>query len=122
MCAGGGFRSSLGSGAGGWGSEDTPLPAAAMPRGAATPSVAAGSAAGGGGGAKFGRVQFDVAPSPALTPSWRSTSWSKGAGGAGGPAGGKGEVRERSPDLRPEAEEERRIGATDDEFNEQASA
>jgi pre-mRNA-splicing factor ATP-dependent RNA helicase DHX38/PRP16 len=50
-------------------------------------------AAGGGG-----RVQFDVAPSPALTPSWRSSSWSKAAQPG---SGAKGEVRERSPELRP---------------------
>lgn len=137
--------------AGGWGAADTPLPAAATPRGAAS---AAGGGAGGLAG-KMGSVKFDVGASPALTPSWKSTrcghgiwqfavaawvrdspycsmsccvanmqfmgrnlsfhgslskcaphilcacSWSKAAVPG---RGGKGEVRERSPDLRPEPE------------------
>ncbi|KAG2440689.1 hypothetical protein HYH02_010267 [Chlamydomonas schloesseri] len=95
---------------GGWAAGgDTPLPAAAVPSGgAAVPSGrsgAGGGAAAGGGG--FGRVQFDTAPSPALTPSWKSSSWNRqggGPGGAGGGKGGRGPV-ERSPDLRPEGEE-----------------
>lgn len=71
----GGYRSSMGSG-GGWGASDTPLPAAAMPRGAATAGAGASAAR------SVGRVKFDVAPSPALTPSWKSTSWSKKEAGA----------------------------------------
>eukprot|EP00200_Dunaliella_tertiolecta_P008619 CAMPEP_0202370528 /NCGR_PEP_ID=MMETSP1127-20130417/2125_1 /ASSEMBLY_ACC=CAM_ASM_000462 /TAXON_ID=3047 /ORGANISM="Dunaliella tertiolecta, Strain CCMP1320" /LENGTH=1402 /DNA_ID=CAMNT_0048966503 /DNA_START=21 /DNA_END=4229 /DNA_ORIENTATION=- len=84
------YRSSLASG---WGASDTPLPAAAMPRGASV-----GGRPGTGG---IGRVQFDTAPSPALTPSWKSTSWSKAASAP--PK--RGDVAERSPDLRPEEED-----------------
>lgn len=117
--------------ASGWGASDTPLPAAAMPRcvcffvclcacsfchiecclavlclleaalnhnnsslhnnrGAASGTRPGASAIG-------GRVQFDMAPSPALTPSWKSTSWSKAAGAP--PK--RGDIAERSPDLRP---------------------
>lgn len=91
-----------GGGTGGsWGSSATPaLPELARP----------GSASAAGGGASVaaaalsgGRVAFDVAPSPALTPSWKSSSWSKAAArrdveeagspelrrGAGGQEGGE---------------------------------
>ncbi len=111
----GGYRSSLASGAGWGGSADTPLPAAATPRGAV--SAAGGGAAGAGAAARIGRVQFDVAPSPALTPSWRSSSWAKGGAAVPG-QGGKGEVKERSPELRPEGEGE---GPPADEFDEVVS-
>ncbi len=95
-------RSSYASGAGGWASGgDTPLPAAAVPSGAAAPAVSGAAAPAGRGGAAFGRVQFDVAPSPALTPSWKSTSWNRPEKKAGG---GRGGPVERSPDLRPEGE------------------
>lgn len=50
--------------------------------------------------ASIGRVKFEVEASPALTPSWKSTSWSRpkrpGAN-AGGDAGGE------SPTLGDEA-------------------
>ncbi|KAL6760535.1 P-loop containing nucleoside triphosphate hydrolase protein [Haematococcus lacustris] len=96
----GSHRSSL-SGGGGWGDgSDTPLPAAAQPRGAGTGSLASGVGAV-AGGRTFGKVQFDMpGASPALTPTWKSTSWSKAAAGVAG-AAKKGEIRERSPELKP---------------------
>ena len=95
------FRS--GAASAGWAAgNDTPLPAAAVPGGAATPR---GSVAGGGRGGGGNRVQFDMAPSPALTPTWKSTSWNRsalgskvGGGGVGGSGGGD---VERSPELKP---------------------
>ena len=62
-----------------------------------TPFLRGASAGDRPGTGGIGRVQFDTAPSPALTPSWKSTSWSK----AGGAAPKRGDVAERSPDLRP---------------------
>ncbi len=85
-----------GTGYGSWDSSSTPaLPALSKP------GSGSGSRAGrpptGLGAGSGGRVKFDVAPSPALTPSWKSSSWSKGGGKAG--------EREASPELRPEGEE-----------------
>ena len=99
------------SGASAWTSgNDTPLPAAAVPGGGGAVQPYRGSSAAPsrvGPGAP-GRVQFDMAPSPALTPTWKSTSWNRSAlgakvGGTGGTAGGTagGEDVERSPELRP---------------------
>lgn len=78
---------------------DTPLPQAVVPGGAASGRLPPRSATP-GGLPSGGRVQFDMAPSPALTPSWKSTSWNKAKDSKGG-AGGKAGV-ERSPDLRPD--------------------
>ncbi len=87
----GGPRSFAASGGAGWGGGDTPLPHAAIPSGAA-------AASGGGGGKAFGRVAFDVAPSPALTPSFASNSWMRKPAARSAPGG----PVTRSPDLRPE--------------------
>eukprot|EP00798_Chlamydomonas_sp_ICE-L_P027222 gene27222-2471_t len=75
---------------------DTPLPEAAVPMGA----MASGGGGSSRGSARAGRVEFDVAPSPALTPTWKSASWNRPQK----KATGKGEEVERSPDLRPEEE------------------
>lgn len=89
---------------GGWGSStagSSDLPAVARP-GGATPARGAGGAATGASGivSSIGRVKFEVEASPALTPSWKSTSWSRpkrpGAN-AGGEAG------DESPKLAEEA-------------------
>ncbi|WIA21043.1 hypothetical protein OEZ85_005370 [Tetradesmus obliquus] len=94
----GGSGSSRGSNAGaggGWGSGSSAvgLPAAARPGSSirGTPGGGATGASGtGGGAASIGRVRFEVEQSPALTPTWKSTSWArqKAAGGAAGGAEG----------------------------------
>lgn len=88
---------------GGWTSSNnqTPLPQAAVPGGAALP----GGGGGGGGGPSrslggIGRVQFDMAPSPALTPTWKSASWNKAIPSHNDGSKRSGEVLERSPELR----------------------
>lgn len=109
---GGGAGTRRSSGASAWTSgNDTPLPAAAVPGGSAAVQPYRGSSAAPsrvGPGGTPGRVQFDMAPSPALTPTWKSTSWNRSAlgakvGGTGGTTGGTagGEDVERSPELRP---------------------
>jgi pre-mRNA-splicing factor ATP-dependent RNA helicase DHX38/PRP16 len=55
---------------------------------------AGGSSTGGSG---IGRVKFEVEPSPALTPSWKSTSWARGK-----KKEGKGAEGEESPELADE--------------------
>mmetsp|Transcript_29689 Transcript_29689/g.83695 ORF Transcript_29689/g.83695 Transcript_29689/m.83695 type:complete len:1298 (+) Transcript_29689:152-4045(+) len=86
---------------------DTPRPARA---GSATPAVAGagGSSASAGKPPKFqSSVRFDtVEESPALTPSWKSTSWSR-------PSKSKTSADvERSPDL---AEDKENLNGGDDE-------
>lgn len=69
-----------------------------------TPSrgAAGGGAATGASGiaAGIGRVKFEVEASPALTPSWKSTSWSRPKR-PGANAGG--EDGDESPKLADEA-------------------
>ena len=74
----------------------------------------------GGGRGGGGRVQFDMAPSPALTPTWKSTSWNRSAlgakvGGGGGAGGSGGGDVERSPELKPGGDQHA------DDFDEQVS-
>ena len=101
---GGGSRRAPSSTASAWTSgNDTPLPEAAVPGGGGA-SVRGSSRAGAGGGASAtpGRVRFDMAPSPALTPTWKSTSWNRSAMGTKvGGTGGVGADVERSPELKP---------------------
>lgn len=73
---GGGWRGRSGAGSGrsgmgsGWASgSETPLPSVAV--------AGSGLRSGANGGATPGRVQFDIAPSPMLTPSWNSNSWNR---------------------------------------------
>jgi pre-mRNA-splicing factor ATP-dependent RNA helicase DHX38/PRP16 len=96
-----GSRSSNASNAGGgWGggASAVDLPTAARP--GSSIRVGTGGATGasgtGGGAASVGRVRFEVEQSPALTPTWKSTSWArqKKAGAAGG-----GEEGAESPVL-----------------------
>ena len=71
--SGGGNRgSSRGSWDGKGGGATPALPQVARPGGGARVGTA-GSGVGGG------RVKFETGMSPALTPSWKSTSWSKAA-------------------------------------------
>jgi pre-mRNA-splicing factor ATP-dependent RNA helicase DHX38/PRP16 len=90
---GGGTFTRRSSAASAWTSgNDTPLPAAVVPGGTAIRSAA-----------PIGRVQFDMASSPALTPTWKSTSWNRSASGAKAGTGGGGLRNvdlERSPELR----------------------
>ena len=107
---GGGSRRPPSSSASAWTSgNDTQLPEAAVPGGGSSARPGGSSRAGGAaatpGHPGGGRVRFDLAPSPALTPTWKSTSWNRSALGAkvggGGGGGGVGEDVERSPDLKP---------------------
>jgi pre-mRNA-splicing factor ATP-dependent RNA helicase DHX38/PRP16 len=100
----GGFgnRSSQGSNAGGgWGggTSAVDLPTAARPGSSVRlgPGGATGASGTGGGAASVGRVRFEVEQSPALTPTWKSTSWARQKK-AGGAAGG-GEEGAESPVL-----------------------
>ena len=98
---GGGSRRAPSSTASAWTSgNDTPLPEAAVPGGGG--SSVRGSSRSGGASATPGRVRFDMAPSPALTPTWKSTSWNRSAMGTkvGGTSGVGADV-ERSPELKP---------------------
>ena len=89
-------RGGTGTGArrGAWDGGATPsLPQVARPGGGGGggPATGASAAAGGIGG----RVTFDMEPSPALTPSWKSTSWSRAAERRDREAAG-------SPELAPD--------------------
>ncbi|MEW5316382.1 MAG: hypothetical protein WDW38_007760 [Sanguina aurantia] len=97
---GGGWRGRSGAGSGrsgmgsGWASgSETPLPSVAV--------AGSGLRSGANGGATPGRVQFDIAPSPMLTPSWNSNSWNRPKNTA---KNGASNNVERSPELRPESE------------------
>lgn len=73
----------------------SPTPCCVAPRSAGTGTAAAAGAA----PRPRSGVRFDVEASPALTPTWQSSSWSRDAAAKKRAAGGGRDV-ERSPDLR----------------------
>jgi pre-mRNA-splicing factor ATP-dependent RNA helicase DHX38/PRP16 len=97
----GGRSSNASNAGGGWGggASGVDLPAAARPGSSirAGPGGATGASATGGGAASVGRVRFEVEQSPALTPTWKSTSWARQK--KAGAAAGGGEEGAESPVL-----------------------
>ncbi|KAF6263292.1 P-loop containing nucleoside triphosphate hydrolase protein [Scenedesmus sp. NREL 46B-D3] len=100
---GAGGRSSHASTAGGgWGggASTADLPTAARPGSSVRAGAggATGASGTGAGAASVGRVRFEVEQSPALTPTWKSTSWARQQK-PGGAAAGAGDGGGESPVL-----------------------
>jgi hypothetical protein len=96
----GGRSSNASNAGGGWGggASGVDLPTAARPGSSIRAGTGGATGASGtaGGAASVGRVRFEVEQSPALTPTWKSTSWARqkkaGAGDGGGEEGAESPV------------------------------